>query len=204
MAIDNALKNPVVTAVLAVKEGEDFVALGGKNPLPSAQQNGVSSLQNIIREQNVFIAHGVNVPAMAGNLSKIQLWNPADSGKLLVCYIASMWHTSGSVTYKVSYTDSVLSSDESPIAKQNLCYGSTNTASTKIYTKNSDSTIASRVFSQVSVSSIAPNGTTLLSLSQAVCVPNKGILIESTVANMAINGLFTWVEIDLADLPNIS
>ena len=35
MAIDNALKNPVVTSVLAVKSGDDFVAVGEtSNPLP--------------------------------------------------------------------------------------------------------------------------------------------------------------------------
>lgn len=204
MAIDNALKNPVVTAVLAMKEGEDFVALGGKNSLPFAQQNGVSALQNIIREQNVFIAHGVNVPASAGNLSKIQLWNPADSGKLLVCYVASMWHTSGSVTYKASVTNNQLSNNESLVAKQNTCFGSSQVAESKIYTKNDDATSASNVISQMPVSSIVSNGTNILAFLQGVAMPEYGVLIESTTANMAINGFFIWVEIDLTDLPNIS
>ena len=34
MAIDNALKNPVVTSVLAVKSGDDFVAVGETDKLP--------------------------------------------------------------------------------------------------------------------------------------------------------------------------
>ena len=41
MAIDNALKNPVVTSVLAVKSGDDFVAVGASNPLPVAQSDGL-------------------------------------------------------------------------------------------------------------------------------------------------------------------
>lgn len=39
MAIDNALKNPVVTSVLAVKSGDDFVAVGETNKLPVEATN---------------------------------------------------------------------------------------------------------------------------------------------------------------------
>lgn len=39
MAIDNALKNPVVTSVLAVKSGEDFVAVSETNKLPVEATN---------------------------------------------------------------------------------------------------------------------------------------------------------------------
>ena len=39
MAIDNALKNPVVTSVLAVKSGDDFVAVGETDRLPVEATN---------------------------------------------------------------------------------------------------------------------------------------------------------------------
>ena len=39
MAIDNALKNPVVTSVLAVKSGDDFVAVGETDKLPVESTN---------------------------------------------------------------------------------------------------------------------------------------------------------------------
>ena len=43
MAIDNALKNPVVTSVLAVKSGDDFVAVGEtNNPLPVSTPDGLT------------------------------------------------------------------------------------------------------------------------------------------------------------------
>lgn len=42
MAIDNALKNPVVTSVLAVKSGDDFVAVGASNPLPVSTPDGLT------------------------------------------------------------------------------------------------------------------------------------------------------------------
>ena len=39
MAIDNALKNPVVTSVLSVKSGDDFVAVGERDRLPVQATN---------------------------------------------------------------------------------------------------------------------------------------------------------------------
>ena len=43
MAIENALKNPVVTSVLAVKSGDDFVAVGEtNNPLPVSTPDGLT------------------------------------------------------------------------------------------------------------------------------------------------------------------
>ena len=187
--------------LLAKLVDKDGHPLSNKYPMSSAQSSGVSALQNIIRERNVFLAHGVNVAANAGNLSKIQLWNPADSDKLLVCYVASMWHTSGSVTYKASVTSNQLSNNESLVASQNACFGSSQVAKSKIYTKNDDATSASNVISQMPVSSIASNGTNILASLQGVAMPGYGVLIEPTTANMAINALLTWCEIDLDNIP---
>lgn len=186
------------SAMLVDKDGHP---LSNKYPMSSAQSSGVSALQNIIRERNVFLAHGVNVAANAGNLSKIQLWNPTDSDKLLVCYLASMWHTSGNVTYKASVTNNQLSTNESLVAKQNTCFGSSQVAESKIYTKNNDATSASNVISQLPVSATASNGTNILNVIQGIAMPGYGVLIESTTANMTINALLSWCEIDLDNIP---
>lgn len=187
--------------LLAKLVDKDGNLLSNKHPMSSVQSSGVSALQNIIRERNVFIAHGVNVAANTGSLSKIQLWNPGDSGKLLVCYVASMWHTSGSVTYKASLTSNQLSNNESLTAKQNTCFGSSQVAKSKIYTKNDDANSASNVISQLAVSSTASNGTNILTSLQGVAMPGYGVLIEPTTANMAINALLIWCEIDLDEIP---
>jgi len=39
---DTALKNPIVTAVMAVKNGEDIAALGAATPMPVAQTDGLA------------------------------------------------------------------------------------------------------------------------------------------------------------------
>ena len=39
---DTALNNPLVTAVMAVKSGENIVAVGSSNPLPFAQPDGIA------------------------------------------------------------------------------------------------------------------------------------------------------------------
>lgn len=187
---------------LAKLVNESGNTISKANPLPIFQLN-FSALSSAAFSQCVFSAHGVNVPASAGNNSKIELFNPADSGKILVCYVANLWHTSGSVTYKASLSSSALSASESSATKRNIVAGSAVTSVAKIYTKNNDATSATDVISQVAVSSTTPNGTNIIPLFQGICLPNSGFRIESTTANMAINAVLVWAEYDLTDIPTI-
>ena len=96
-----------------------------------------------------------------------------------------------------------MSANESSATKQNSFAGSSITSSVKIYTKNDDATSASSVISQLPVTSTTPNGTNILPLIQGVAMPNNGVRFESTTANMAINAVLVWAEVDLSDLPAV-
>lgn len=177
--------------------------INNSNSMPTFLTIGSSALSTALLRKNVFLAHGVSVAAAAGNNSKFEIWNPSDSGKLLVVYSTFVWHTSGTVTYKSSLSTSVLSANESAVTKQNTVAGSTVLPTAKIYTKNDDASSASIVISQLPVTSTTPNGTNILPLIQGIAMPGKGVRFESTTANMAINGVISWAEVDLSDLPTI-
>ena len=183
-------------------ENGNLVTVSKAAPLPSSNVSGVSGLQNIVKDQNVFCAHGINSPASAGNLSKIQLWNPSDSEVMLVVYIANVWHTSGTVIYKASMPNTALSNNLSGVTVQNFCAGSSKQSLAKIFTKNDDATSSSLVFSQISIATTVSNGSNILPLQMAI-LPDHGLLIESTTANMALNSFIIWTEIPLSELPLI-
>lgn len=177
--------------------------ISNSNPMPTIGTAGSSALPAALTRQNVFAVHGVSVGASSGNNSKFELWNPANSGKIIVVYNTWAWHTSGTVTYKASLSSSALSANESAVVKQNVVAGSSITSIAKIYTKNDDATSASTVISQLAITSTTPNGSGILALIQGIAMPENGVRFESTTANMAINGSIIWAEIDLSDLPTI-
>ena len=175
--------------------------ISNNNPLPTSQLLGSTFLTSALLKQSCFVAHGISVPASAGNLSKFELFNPSNSNKLIVVYYVLSWQTSGTVTYKVSTSTSELSATESNVVKQNTVVGSTVSSIAKIYTKNDDATSANNVISQIPVASTTPNGTNISPLFNAVLLPNSGIRVESLTTNMAINGVLVWAEIDITDIP---
>lgn len=202
MTIQQGYQNPLVSTVAGLldKIGEPQ-PISESNPIPTTQLPGSSALPTALTKQCVFVAHGVNVAASLGNLSKFELFNPADSGKILIVYQCPTWHTSGSVTYKVSLSTNSLSTNESAVVKQNIMAGSNIASVAKIYTKNDDNTSATNVISQISITSTSSNGTNVIPLFQGILLPSFGLRIEALTANMAINGVLVWAEIDMTDIP---
>lgn len=182
----------------------ELVTISDSNPMPIQNTIGSNALSSSLTRENVFFSHGVSVAASAGNLSKMQIWNPVSSGKLIVVYLTNMWHTSGTVTYKSSLTNTKMSNDLSTNPIQNTVSGSTNTSVAEIYTQNNDATSASIIMSQMAITSTTPNGSNVTNQMQAILKEGNGVTIEALTQNMAIFAYFLWVEIDLADLPNIS
>ena len=119
-------------------ENGELVTVSKKNPMPTGTVLGTSFLPAAITKQCVFVAHGVNVAASLGNFSKFEIFNPANSGKIIIVYQCLTWHTSGSVIYKVSLSQNALSANESAVVKQNMVAGSNVASIAKIYTKNDD------------------------------------------------------------------
>lgn len=204
MTIEQGYQNPLISTVVGLldKNGEPKPA-SGTNPIPTTVVAGSAYLSTALLKQRCFVAHGISVPASVGNLSKFELFNPSNSDKLIVVYFVLSWHTSGSVTYKVSTSTSELSGTESNAAKQNTVVGSVVSSSAKIYIKNDDTTSANTVISQVPVASTTPNGTNISPLFNTLLLPNSGLRVESLTTNMAINGVLVWAEIDITDIPTL-
>ena len=89
MAIDNALKNPVVTSVLAAKSGDDFVAVSSSNPLPViTKPEAISIATGTLSALNDFVVipvtsefKTVSVSCSSGNLAAtIRIFFSLDGG----------------------------------------------------------------------------------------------------------------------------
>lgn len=192
---DVALNNPTVTAVQAVKSGNDIVAVGVGNPLPTAQTS--SQTDRCIILETDFIAHSYNVAAGGvGNYSKSQIWNPVGSGKKIVVYTILTWHTSGTLQYQTVLTSTKLSTALG-VTVQNICGGSTKTPVAELYKQNDQTTTSTLFTSKTSHATVAQNGTSgnLLAVI-GVIKAGMGMNVELLTANSAFNGVFGWAEVD--------
>src|SRR5574343_366165 len=99
MAIDNALKNPVMTSVLAVKSGDDFVAVGETNNIPvtTYPNTKTSAIESSIIGK--LYKAWATAPATAAKYSAVQIWNPTGSGVTLLVTAANCYNSAGTMKW---------------------------------------------------------------------------------------------------------
>ena len=192
MAIDNALKNPVVTSVLAAKSGDDFVAVSSSNPLPILSRN----LGDWVGERGgLYLVPTVTCPAVASKFAALQIWNPTDSGKLYQVAIVSVWGT-GTNTYQLAKTNVPLTNDAG-VTFENTISGVANASTAKIYTGGLTARSTTGIISpQVIVSSTTTTGTSIRAFITPMIKPSNGLNIEIATLGLAFNAHIVIFEYD--------
>ena len=167
------------------------------NPIYTASGRGAAALSLVLSKETLFLVHGATVAAGGiGKYPKMQVWNPSDSGKEVIVYLFQVWNTFGTVTYQASYSNAALSATETVKPKQNVFAGSSVAATAKVFTDNTQSTLATDILTSEAVSAVEPNGTNVLTIMQGVLKAGQGLTIEGLRANVAMNALIMFGEID--------
>jgi hypothetical protein len=96
---DIALKNPIVTAVLAVKNGEDIAALGTSNPLFTDLPKAWSQSNEAVKG-NFYVAR-LSLAIVASKYPAFQIKNPIGSGKTILITNIAAWSSSGNNVYQI-------------------------------------------------------------------------------------------------------
>ena len=119
---DTALNNPIVTAVQAVKSGNDIAAVSSSNPLPTGLDERTSPMQAAIAGK--LFGYKLTAPAVSGRYSAVQIWNPVGSGKILAVFSANGWNSTGTMTWsRVKQTRALTTASGEALNKR---FGSSN------------------------------------------------------------------------------
>lgn len=196
--MDNALKNPLVTAVLAVKSGNDIVAASEDNPIPFVASKGSSAPSLAVEDETTYIASGFTVAAAGtGNYNQFQIWNPVGSGKKVVIYGVVMWQT-GSVTINGIESSSALSATEANRVLKNTTIGSSKIPSTKVYTSSTATLPTADPNWEVLVNTQNPAGSSVVPSSVPfTLLEGRGMIFIQRTTNIALNATVVIGEVPI-------
>ena len=191
MAIDNALKNPVVTSVLAVKSGDDFVAVGETNKLPvSTYSNPKTSAIEAAVIGKLYKAW-VTAPATTAKYSAVQIWNPVGSGITLILPQVNGHNSAGTMKWYPILNQTKLNGSTGFIQKINPTGGE---AGFQILTEALNARTVTDSFG-VTISSTTPNGAGLLVSGEFYVIPEGwGLRFEGETVNITMNFIAMVIE----------
>ena len=192
MAIDNALKNPVVTSVLAVKSGDDFVAVGEtSNPLPvTTYSNPKTSAIEAAVIGKLYKAW-VTAPATTAKYSAVQIWNPVGSGITLILPQVNGYNSAGTMKWYPILNQTKLNVSTGFIQKINPTGGA---AGFQILTEALNARTVTDSFG-VTISSTTPNGGGLQVSGEFYIIPEGwGLRYEGETVNVGMNFIAMVIE----------
>jgi len=191
MAIDNALKNPVVTSVLAVKSGDDFVAVGETNKLPvtSYPNTKTSAIESSIIGK--LYKAWVTAPATTAKYGAVQIWNPVGSGVTLVVATATCYNSAGTMKWYPLLNQTQLTGTDGFIVNLKADGGASNF---KILTEALAARTANNSLG-ISVTPTTPNGMSLLNGNEWYTIPSGwGLRYEGETVNVGMNLIAMIIE----------
>lgn len=170
-------------------------AVSSSNPLPTVsarrQSAGEASLKGYNFKGIVLCA------ATASKNSSVQIWNPADSGFVMLVSAASAYISSGTSKLYPIIT-------HSPLATNNGYTHSTNSAEPVAHFQmRSDALSALTTTSEtgINVASTTPTGAGLIMSGEFyVLLPNSGLSYENSVVNISTTLTAMIIEIPLSEL----
>lgn len=187
---DTALKNPIVTAVQAVKSGEDVVAVSASNPLPvnSQPDNRTSNSQAAL--DGIIAKCWINCPAVAAKFSAVQIWNPVGSGVNLLCIGLTGMNASTTMKW-FQHLDATKISTVGGY-QQNLKAGES-ALPFEMYCEALVAKTATNGLG-VNVSATTPQGGGLQMAGENICIPEGyGLRYEADTANISITMFATII-----------
>lgn len=198
MAIDNALKNPVVTSVLAAKSGDDFVAVSSINPLPILSQ----PITRNNHQESIFKGRAfklwVTIAATPGKYAAVQIFNPASSGNAIYIIGISASNSTGTMKWYPLMNNTPLA-NLSGFSRNLKSDGAS--PSFELRTEALTARTANDSFG-TSIGSITPQGYALNTTGETYLImPGDGLRYEVETQNIGATLYSTVFEIPLSEMP---
>lgn len=188
------IKMSGATTVLVVRGAAGNTEITKARPLPTALDAKTSIIQAIIEEANFY--YKITAPAVFGKYTAVQLWNPSDSGVVIIVGPINGYNSAGTMTWTRIKSTAPLTTLEGDV--QNNCFGSEVTSKLKLYYDALTSLTGGNDFGKPSISTTGGTGSAATS-GQYVLRPNTGIQLEGNTVNIGMSLLGNVTEIPLAN-----
>ena len=164
------------------------------NPLPTAFDAKSSLIQAVIEGMNFY--YTVTAPAVSGKHSAVQLWNPADSGVVIIVAQINGYNSMGAMTWTRIKSTAQLATLGG--YSQNNHFGSAITSKLKLYYEALTSLTGGNDFGKPSITTTGGTGSAATNGSY-VLYPGNGIQLEGNTVNVGMTVVGNVTEIPLAN-----
>jgi hypothetical protein len=191
MTTDVTLQNPIVTAVQAVKSGNDVVPVSSSNPLPVITYPNVKTSVTESSLIGKLYKAWATAPATAAKYSAVQIWNPTGSGVTLLVTAANCYNSAGAMKWYLLLNQTKLSGTAGFII--NLKAGG-DAPNFQILTEALTARTVNDSLGS-NVSSVTPNGAALLIGNEYYTIPEGwGLRYEGETVNVGMNLITVIIE----------
>jgi hypothetical protein len=163
-------------------------------PLPTALDAKTSTIQAVVEGMNFY--YSVTAPGVSAKYTAVQLWNPADSGVVIIVGPINGYNSAGSMTWTRIKSAAQLVTLGG--YSQNNNFGSATTSKLKLCYDALTSLTVANDFGKPSITTTGGTGSAATS-GQYVLYPGNGIQLEGNTVNVGMTLVGNVTEIPLAN-----
>lgn len=193
-SVISLLKAMVKTALNGVTLAFDSSVVSKRFPLPTAFDAKSSLIQAIIEGMNFY--YTVTAPGVFARYTAVQLWNPADSGVVIIVAQINGYNSAGSMTWTRIKSTTQLATLGG--YSQNNNFGSATTSKLKLYYDALTSLTVANDFGKPSITTTGGTGSAATNGSY-VLYPGQGMQLEGNTLNVGMTLIGNVTEIPLAN-----
>lgn len=164
------------------------------NPLPTALDAKSSVIQAIIEGMNFY--YSITAPGTSWKYTAVQLWNPSDSGVVIIVGPINGYNSAGTMTWTRIKSTTQLATLGG--YSQNNHFGSAITSKLKLYYEALTSLTVANDFGKPQIATTGGTGSAATS-GQYVLYPGNGIQLEGNTVNVGMTLVGNVTEIPLAN-----
>jgi len=164
------------------------------NPLPTAFDAKSSLIQAVIEGMNFY--YSVTAPGVFARYTAVQLWNPADSGVVIIVAQINGYNSTGTMTWTRIKSTTQLATLGG--YSQNNNFGSAITSKLKLYYGALTSLTVANDFGKPSITTTGGTGSAATNGSY-VLYPGQGMQLEGNTLNVGMTLIGNVTEIPLAN-----
>lgn len=188
------LKMTGSSEVLVARGAAGNTEITKARPLPSALDAKSSVIQAIIEGMNFY--YSITAPGTFWKYTAVQLWNPSDSGVVIIVGPINGYNSAGTMTWTRIKSTAQLATLEGDV--QNNHFGSAITSKLKLYYGALTSLTGGSDFGKPQIATTGGTGSAATSGSY-VLRPHTGIQLEGNTTNVGMTLLGNVTEIPLAN-----